>query len=158
QILEMKYAGTPIAFDVILPKMDDGIAAFDATIDPARLAEWLGAVQTRTVEVALPKFKAESEFSLAKTLSRMGMPSAFSGDSDFPGIDGRKDLAISAVTHKAFVDVTEEGTEAAAATGIAVTRIAAVVSQRTVFRADHPFLFLIRDTKSGAILFEGRVM
>ena len=158
QILEMKYAGTPIAFDVILPKMDDGISALDTSIDPARLAEWLGAVQTRTVEVALPKFRAESEFSLAKTLSRMGMPTAFSGDADFSGIDGRKDLVISAVTHKAFVDVTEEGTEAAAATGIAVTRIAAVVSPRTVFRADHPFLFLIRDTKSGAILFEGRVM
>jgi serpin B len=158
QVLELKYAGTPIVFDVILPKTDDGIAAFDTSIDPARLAEWLGAVQTRTVDVALPKFRADSEFSLAKTLSRMGMPIAFSGEADFSGIDGRKDLALSSVTHKAFVDVAEEGTEAAAATGIAVTRIAAVTSPRTVFRADHPFLFLIRDSKSGSILFEGRVM
>jgi len=86
------------------------------------------------------------------------MPTAFTGRADFSGIDGRRDLLLSSVRHKAFVDVSEEGTEAAAATGVAVALIAMKMPPRTVFRADHPFLFLIRDTRSGAILFEGRLM
>jgi len=158
QILEMQYAGTPVVFDVVLPKSDTGIADLDTSIDPDKLAEWLGAIHPRTVEVALPKFRAESEFSLQEALSRMGMPTAFTSQADFSGIDGRRDLAISAVRHKAFVDVSEEGTEAAAATGVAVALVAMKTPQRTVFRADHPFLFLIRDTHSGAILFAGRLM
>ena len=116
------------------------------------------AISSRPVEVAIPKFRAESEFSLKEALSQMGMPTAFTGRADFSGIDGRHDLAISGVQHKAFVDVSEEGTEAAAATGVAVALVAMKTPPRTVFRADHPFLFLIRDTRSGAILFTGRLM
>ncbi|SPF56216.1 Proteinase inhibitor I4 serpin [Candidatus Sulfopaludibacter sp. SbA4] len=158
QILEMKYAGTPVVFDVVLPKADAGIGDVDTTIDPGKLAEWLGAIHPRTVEVALPKFRAESAFSLKETLAQMGMRSAFTGQADFSGIDGRRDLALSRVEHKAFVDVSEEGTEAAAATGVAVALVAMKSPPRTVFRADHPFLFLIRDTRSGTILFDGRLM
>ena len=158
QILEMKYAGTPVVFDVVLPKADAGIGDVDTTIDPGKLAEWLGAIHPRTVEVALPKFRAESQFSLKETLAQMGMHSAFTGQADFSGIDGRRDLALSRVEHKAFVDVSEEGTEAAAATGVAVALVAMKSPPRTVFRADHPFLFLIRDSRSGTILFEGRLM
>ena len=158
QILEMKYAGTPVVFDVVLPKSEAGIADLDTSIDPSKLTEWLGAIHPRRVEVALPKFRAESEFSLKDALSQLGMPTAFTGRADFSGIDGRRDLAISEVRHKAFVDVSEEGTEAAAATGVAVALIAMKKSEPAIFRADHPFLFLIRDTKGGAILFEGRLM
>jgi len=158
QILEMRYAGTPVAFDIVLPKPPAGIAEVDAAIGPEELASWLGAIASRTVEVAVPKFRAEAEFSLEEALSRMGMPTAFTGRADFSGIDGRRDLLLSSVRHKAFVDVSEEGTEAAAATGVGVARVAMKMPPRTVFRADHPFLFLIRDTRSGAILFEGRVM
>lgn len=158
QILEMKYAGTPVVFDILLPKSDTGIGDLDGSIDPAELATWLGNVSSRSVEVSLPKFRAESEFSLKETLSRMGMPTAFSGRADFSGIDDRKDLMLSAVRHEAFVDVTEEGTEAAAATGVGVALVSMQVTPRTVFRADHPFLFLIRDTRSGAILFAGRLL
>jgi len=158
QILEMKYAGTPMVMDIVLPKSDNGIADLDGAINPAELATWLGSVSSRSVEVSLPKFRAESEFSLKDALSRMGMSTAFSAQADFSGIDGRKDLMLSTVRHKAFVDVSEEGTEAAAATGIGVALVSMPVTPRTIFRADHPFLFLIRDTHSRAILFAGRLV
>jgi serpin B len=106
--------------------------------------------------VAFPKFTFTSEFSLADTLAAMGMPDAFSSAADFSGMDGTKTLYVSAVVHKAFVDVNEEGTEAAAATGVGISRTS--LPQRTpVFRADRPFLFLIRDRRSGSVLFLGRV-
>jgi serpin B len=111
------------------------------------------------VQVSLPKFRAESEFSLRKTLSTMGMPTTFTDKADFAGIDPKRGLAISEVAHKAFVDVAEQGTEAAAATGITMRATAMRVSEQpVVFRADHPFLFLIRDTRSGVVLFIGRLM
>jgi serpin B len=100
-----------------------------------------------------------SEFSLASVLASMGMTDAFNPRAaDFSGITGSRDLFISAVLHKAFVEVNEEGTEAAAATGVAM-KLTSIGPQRTpVFRADHPFLFLIRDNHLGSILFLGRVM
>jgi serpin B len=106
--------------------------------------------------VCLPKFTMTSRFELAQTLGAMGMPEAFSGAADFSGMTGGTDLFISAVVHKAFVDVNEEGTEAAAATGVAMRLTAAPVSP-PLFRADHPFIFLIRHKPSGSILFLGRV-
>src|SRR5262249_7820377 len=108
----------------------------------------------KQVQLALPKFRAESSFSLREALSTMGMANAFSSGADFSGIDGRRNLALSQVVHKAFIDVSEEGTEAAAATGAVVSLTA--LAQPVVFRADHPFLYLIRDTGSGAVLFAGR--
>ena len=91
-------------------------------------------------------------------LSAMGMPVAFGGDADFSGINGKRDLFISAVIHKAFVDVNEEGTEAAAATAVVMGRAAAARPEPIVsFRADHPFVFLIRDIRTESILFLGRV-
>jgi len=110
--------------------------------------------------VYLPKFKQTSMFSLATTLEAMGMTDAFGGEADFSGMDGRKrSLHISAVVHKAFVDVNEEGTEAAAATAVGVAANAVIPSQEPViFKADHPFVFLIQDKHTGSILFLGRVM
>ena len=128
----------------------------DTSIAPDQLVEWLGAIHPRTVEVALPKFRAESEFSLRKGLSTMGMPTSFTDKADFSGIDPKPGLAISEIVHKAFVDVSEQGTEAAAATGITMGPTA--VRMPVVFRADHPFIFLIRDTRTGVVLFIGRLM
>ena len=91
------------------------------------------------------------------TLSRLGMPTAFTSRADFSGIDGRRDLMLSGVEHKAYVDVTETGTEAAAATGVSVALIAMVKQAHPVFRADHPFLFFIRENTTGSILFMGRL-
>jgi serpin B len=88
----------------------------------------------------------------------MGMPTAFTDKADFSGIDPQRGLKISAVVHKAFVDVSEQGTEAAAATGVPMRALAMrMPEQAVVFRADHPFIFLIRDTGSGVVLFIGRL-
>ena len=157
QILEMKYQGTPIVFDILLPKTNDGLAALEQSIKPDDLSAWLSALTSRKVETAIPKFRAESAFSLGGMLSGMGMADAFQRTADFSGIDGRRDLSVGEVVHKAFVEVSEEGTEAAAATGIAVHALAMRRQEQTIFRADHPFLFFIRDATSGVILFEGRL-
>jgi len=157
QLLEMRYADTPLAFDILLPKKGDGSADLEQSLSPAVLGDWLGGLQSRNVDVAIPKFQAESGFSLRETLARLGMPEAFTRAADFSGIDDRRDLFLSDVNHKAFVDVSEEGTEAAAATGSMVSYVAMMHSPRTVFRADHPFAFLVRDQHSGVILFEGRL-
>jgi serpin B len=156
QILEMRYSGTGVAWDVLLPKTDDGLRGLEDSLTPENLAAWLGSLAPRRVELAIPKFRADAGFSLRDALSRMGMPSAF-GAADFSGIDGRRDLALADVVHKAFVDVSEAGTEAAAATGSIAVLVSAVMPEHTVFRADHPFVFLIRDTESGLILFAGRL-
>jgi serpin B len=159
QILEMGYAGSGITFDVLLPKIVNGLPGLEKSLTLENLTGWLGKVTTRNVQVSLPKFRAESEFSLRTVLSSMGMPTAFTAKADFSGIDPKHGLAISAVAHKAFVDVSEQGTEAAAATGVTMHPTAVrMPEQAVVFRADHPFLFLIRDTRTGVILFIGRLM
>ena len=107
----------------------------------------------------VPKFTLTAQFQLNDVLSALGMPLAFDGQqANFSGMDGRQDLFLSAVFHKAFVDVNEEGTEAAAATGAVVGAMAMPVREPPKeFRADHPFIFLIRDEATGCILFMGRV-
>ena len=94
-----------------------------------------------------------SQFNLSQMLATMGMPDAFGRNADFSGMTGNKDLFISAVLHKAFVAVDEQGTEAAAATGVAMRKTAI----RPIFRADHPFIFIIKDNVSQSILFMGKV-
>jgi serpin B len=159
QILEMRYAGTGIAFDVLLPKTVTGLAELEKSLTVENLTGWLGNLSTRNVQVSLPKFRAESEFSLRKALSIMGMPTSFTDQADYSGIDPKRALAISEVVHKAFVDVSEQGTEAAAATGITMRATSMrMPEQAVIFRADHPFIFLIRDTHTGAVLFIGRLM
>ena len=158
QILEMRYQGTPLAFDILLPKATDGLAALERSIQPEALSGWFGALTNRKVDAAIPKFRAESAFLLRDMLSRMGMADAFGAAADFSGIDGGRDLYLGVVVHKAFVDVSEAGTEAAAATGAAVHFMAMRRQETAIFRADHPFAFFIRDTTSGVILFEGRLV
>jgi serine protease inhibitor len=156
QALELPYAGGDLSMVVFLPKQADGLAALEPRLTEANVRGWLAKLRPDEVRVALPRFKVEAGFDLARTLEELGMKQAFSADADFSGMDGRRDLFISAVLHKAFVDVNEEGTEAAASTAVIMTRAAARINP--VFRADHPFVFLIRDTRSGSILFLGRVV
>ncbi len=159
QILEMRYAGTGIGFDVLLPKTPSGLPDLEKSLTPENLTGWLGNLADRNVQVSLPKFRAESAFSVGKVLSAMGMPTAFTDKADFSGIHANGGLAISEVVHKAFVDVSEQGTEAAAATGMTMRASAMRMPEpAVVFRADHPFLFLIRDTRTGVILFTGHLM
>ena len=111
---------------------------------------------SKEVAVTLPKFEYTLPLSLGDTLSAMGMPHAF-GDADFSGMTGTRDLAISSVIHKAFVSVDEQGTEAAAATGVVMAGTAAPADPKS-FVADKPFVFVIRDDDTGSLLFVGRVV
>jgi serpin B len=129
------------------------LADLEKALSPAKLSEWIGKVRQTKIDTWFPKFKMTSEFSLSQQLQALGMKKAF-GDADFSGMDGTKKLYISAVLHKAFVEVNEEGTEAAAATAVVIRTKSA--RRYPSFRADHPFLFLIRDKATGSILFLGR--
>jgi len=158
QVLELPYTGDDLSMIVLLPRKTDGLAAIEAKLTTKNLAAWLGGLHQEEVEVFLPKFKITSQFSLAEKLAALGMTLAFTEKADFSGMDGQRDLYISAVLHKAFVEVNEEGTEAAAATAVVMTKTAIMEpSAPPVFRADHPFLFLIRNKHTGSILFLGRV-
>ena len=117
-------------------------------------------MKDQKVEVYLPKFKFTFDTSLTQTFEALGMTIPFDpGAADFSGMDGSRNLSISDILHKAFIATDENGTEAAAATAVIMTATAIMppVERPSVFRADHPFLFLIRDNVSGAVLFMGRV-
>lgn len=156
QLLELAYGKGDFSMIVLLPKRDEGLDELEKKMSVKNLKIWLNTLKEREVAVFLPRFKLTSEFGLGKTLAAMGMPNAFRS-ADFSGIDGTKKLEISAILHKAFIDVNEEGTEAAAATSVMVG-ITSVRPSPPVFRADHPFVFLIRENRSGSILFLGRIV
>jgi serpin B len=160
QALELPYSGKNLTMIVLLPKKVDGLADFEKDLTADKLTEWVGGLREQKVIVSLPKFKTTQRVSLARTLIEMGMKNAFTSGADFSGLGGSPgELALSDVIHKAFIDVNEEGTEAAAATAVGVERTSARVEPPTpVFRADHPFVFLIRDTRSDSILFLGRLV
>jgi serpin B len=160
QALDIPYKSRELSMIVFLPNDADGLAVLEQSFTAANAQKWIGQLQpVSKVVLTLPKFKMAQQFELGSALSAMGMSLAFNRNAaDFSGMTGKRDLWISAAIHKAFVDVNEEGTEAAAATGIGMRSMAMVREQPPiVFRADHPFLFLIRDNRSGGILFMGRV-
>ena len=152
QILELPYKGDELAMVVILPPNPDGLHAVEKQLTAENLTKWLGGLTDLELDVSLPRFRMETKAELKKKLIALGMIDAFDGNADFTGMSTISPGFISAVVHKAFVDVNEEGTEAAAATAVVLSRGA-----RREFVADHPFLFLIRDVKHGTILFLGRV-
>jgi serpin B len=159
QCLEMPYAGKDLSMLVMLPKKRTGLNELEKTFTEANLASWTKGIHKENVLVFFPRFKALKSFSLAHELSSMGMHDAFGGAADFSGMTGTQDLYISDVIHKAFIDVNEEGTEAAAATAMVMKRLSVTKEALPpTFRADHPFIFLIRDNHSGAILFMGRIV
>ena len=158
QALELPYVDRELSMVVILPKKADGLPELEKAVTLDKLTALVSMLNIREVNSYLPKFKLETSFALNPTLQAMGLKRAFSPAADFSGISSAESLYISVVLHKAYVDVNEEGTEAAAATGVVMRAYAARHPQPVpVFRADHPFLFLIRDTKAGSILFLGRV-
>jgi serine protease inhibitor len=158
QVLWLPYAGKGLGMTVILPKEKDGLTAVEAALTTGRLQEWTQPIpKLRKVRVALPRFKTTGQFRLDDQLKSLGMADAFDQKkADFSGMDGQKWLYIGAVLHKAFVEVNEEGSEAAAATAVAM-QLKSMPARLPVFRADHPFIFMIRDNASGAILFLGRM-
>jgi len=157
QALELPYVNEELSMVILLPRKHDTLDEFEKTLTLENLTQWLTKIHKREVVVFVPKFKMTSQFGLAPVLKSMGMKDAFSSAADFSGINGKKDLFISAVIHKAYVEVNEEGTEAAAATGVVMRLTSVGPAPIPVFRADHPFLFLIRDNLTGSILFIGRV-
>jgi serpin B len=168
QVLEMPYREGPFAMTVVLPRAVDGLAALEARLDAPTFAAWIAALQTRDVRVRFPKFTIDPAESLAlkPVLVALGMADAFDrAAADFTGIAAPPDpadrLCISHVFHKAFVKVDEQGTEATAASSVVMARVGAAPGPPPPpppeFIADHPFLFFIRDTESGVILFAGRL-
>ncbi|HWQ62313.1 MAG TPA: serpin family protein [Negativicutes bacterium] len=154
QILELPYAGGELSMVVLLPAAGD--EDFAARITPDKLAGWLAGLSEQEMAVSLPKFKFEARYGLGPVLSAMGMPDAFDvPPADFSGMTGEKNLYITKVIHQAFIEVNEEGSEAAAAT--AVVMGVKSVFRPAEFKADRPFVFLIRHKATGAILFLGRV-
>jgi serpin B len=156
QVLELPYAGDELSMLILLPRKAEGLPVLEKSLTAERLADIESKLLRGSVEVHLPRFKITSSFGLIRSLRELGMELPFTPEADFSGMDGKKDLLISMVAHKAYVDVNEKGTEAAAATAVVGTLTSAIVRTKQ-FRADHPFLFLIRHKRSGSILFMGRV-
>ncbi len=159
QAVELSYAGDDFSMLVLLSAAREGIAGLEKRLTPELLDTLTGSLRKRTVSLFLPKFTVTSTLRLDSTLRALGMKDAFDPEkADFSRMTSRDDgLFIGAVVHKAFIDVGEEGTEAAAATGVIVGVTSVMPEPPVVFRADRPFLFLIRDNSTGAILFVGRV-
>jgi serine protease inhibitor len=160
QLLELPYKGDRLSMVAILPKERVGLAAVEKTLDGLRLGQWLGQLDSagpREVRVYLPKVEFRSSYQLVEPLKAMGMSIAFQPhQANFRGI-ADTDLFISQVVHKTFLRIDEKGTEAAAATGIEAELTSAPAVPPPTFRADHPFLVLIRDRPTGAVLFLGRI-
>jgi serpin B len=162
QLLEIPYKGNKISMVIILPKVGK-FKTVENIMDEKKLQEWLKNAMETKVEAYIPRFKFTQRFDLSKNLSDMGMKDALDEyKADFSGINGkRNDLYISKVIHKAFVEVNEGGTEAAASTVVGGWTIVSLHEESVmpiIFNADHPFIFLIRDKETGSILFMGRVM
>ena len=168
--IELPYKGGVLSMVVIAPNRPDGLADVEKTLTAKMLAAWVGKLARRTVNVFLPKFRLETDYSMKPTLQALGMVRAFEDPRDptrgaqFGGMTDSRDplrqLYITHVVHKAFVDVNEKGTEAAAATAVDVAPGEAPVMRVPfipTFKADRPFLFLIRDRQTGCVLFLGRV-
>jgi serpin B len=158
EAVEIPYDGEELSMVVMRPQAD--LDTFEKSLTGASLEKILASLGGATVELSIPKFKVEGEFRLAQTLGAMGMKDAVTaGIADFSGMDGSRLLYIGEVIHKSFIEIDEAGTEAAAATAVIMRAGAAPGPDHElhVVKLDKPFLFVIRDIKSGAILFLGRV-
>jgi serpin B len=160
EMVELPYKGDRLSMVVILPKARDGLPVVESMLAPKQLDDWLDkldAAETQSLNVILPKVQMEGSYNLVEPLKRLGMGIAFDRyRSDFTGIAGGPRLFISDVVHKTFLRIDEKGTEAAAATGVTIS--AESSGPELTFRADHPFLALIRDKQTGAVLFLGRIV
>ena len=156
QVVELPYKSGELSMVILLPQAER-FAEFARGLDAERVDAIVKGISQENVHLTMPKFTYESSFSLKKALMDLGMPDAFTDAADFSGMDGTRDLFISDVLHKAFVSVDEAGTEAAAATAV-IMGLKAVPGMPHEVTLDHPFIFLIRDIKTGAILFLGQVI
>ncbi len=156
QILEMPYEGNALSMMVFLPKKNN-LSLLENSLTLDKINDYKNKLREQRVYVYMPKFTFDTKYSLNETLAKIGMPTAFTSNADFSGMDGTKQLLIQNVIHQAFIDVNEEGTEAAAATGISMSLGSAGGNEDPVFEANHPFIFIIQNKNNGNILFLGRV-
>lgn len=156
EIIELPYVGEDVSMVVIMPA-DGEFANFEAALDGTRLAALTQNLSRAAGTFRMPKLELQSKFSLARALQELGMPTAFGGGADLTGIATAEHLFIQDVIHEGVVKVDEEGTEAAAATAVIVGRDSEPVSSFDM-TVDRPFVFVIRDQPTGAILFVGRVV
>jgi serpin B len=158
QAVELPYNGNTAAMDIIMPDQGN-FQSFESALDAQKINDIFNSMQSTPIALGLPKFTFTTNFSLSDQLKSLGMTDAFdSNKADFSGMTGNHDLFISDVIHKAFVAVDEKGTEAAAATAVIMEAMSAPMQQKVHLVIDHPFIFIIRDLKSGQILFVGRVL
>jgi serpin B len=160
QALEMPYKGKDVSLIAFLPRARSGITEFEKDLTAEKLAGWIKKMRSEKVEVIFPPFKLETQFDLPQTLQDLGIKDAFGSKADFKGMADTP-IYLGFVRHRAFIELNEEGTEAAGATAVKGSKASSSGGhddEPPVFRADHPFLFLIRENKSGSILFLGRIM
>jgi serpin B len=143
---------------IILPRSVDGWKMISRVLDHDRLSKLESRFVAREVSISLPRFSTECKFNLRKELSAMGMDHLFGLKADLSGMTGEKNLFVDEVIHQAFIEVSESGTEAAAATAAVISLKSSLGSGPVQFRADHPFLYLIRDNQTGCLLFVGRLV
>jgi serpin B len=155
QVLELPFKGQGMSLVVLLPSDQKALDRLQSELTPAKLASWTSQMEPQTVSVTVPKFKVGSSLSLGDTLQAMGMEDAFNDNADFSGINGGRDLSLSHVIHCGVFEADEEKAQGAGATAvIGQTRS---ISRDPIFRADHPFVFVLRNNVSGAIEAMGRV-
>jgi len=159
--IRMTYKGNTLSMEIFLPNKKDGINELEKSMNETNYSKWNNEFKREEVAVTFPKFKMTIDFQLGSILKEMGMSLAFSDFADFSGMSLKTPLKISHVIHKAFIDVREKGTEAAAATAVIMVEVTSVHRDEPkpfkIFTADHPFFFTIRDNKTGTILFMGKV-
>ncbi len=157
QAVELRYDGGELSMVILLPEAGQ-FESFEESLQAQRVGDIIKGIQHTRATLTMPQFEFDSDFSLKDTLAGMGMPVAFTENADFSGMTGKRELLISDVIHKAFVSVDEAGTEAAAATAVIVGLTSAPIDPPMEVTIDRPFIFLIRDIDTGAILFVGRVL
>jgi serpin B len=156
KLLEIPYSGDDLSLYILLPNEKQGFNQLKNDLkDFAVIENSIRNLRESEVHVTIPKFKIEAEYELKEQLSELGMRQVFDSKADLSGIDGKRDLSVSNVIHKAVVEVNEEGSEALAATAIAAGGSSAPKVHE--FKADHPFMFFIRDNRNGMILFVGQI-
>ncbi|EGV96960.1 neuroserpin [Cricetulus griseus] len=156
QVLEIPYEGDEISMMLVLSRQEVPLATLEPLLKAQLIEEWTNSVKKQKVEVYLPRFTVEQEIDLKDIFKALGVTEIFIKDANLTAMSDKKELFLSKVVHKSFIEVNEEGSEAAAASGmIAISRMAVLYPQVIV---DHPFFFLIKNRKTGTILFMGRVM
>lgn len=162
KVLEMRYQASDLAMTIVLPKDASGLSKLEESLDASTFDTWTSSKGAWSrVAVTLPKFTFGWGGSVSRTIQDLGIKTAFGDKADFSGIaapQGNERISISEIVHKTWIAVDEAGTEAAAATGVVMRTTGMPMGPVAEFKADHPFLFFIRDTKSGRILFVGRVV